>query len=184
MLDGNYMGDSQLIIEELERRRAAAGKEPLDAGMSVQDTATARLVRRTLEEALYFVGLYQRWVPDEGYRATSAEFAKFVPKLIIPLVRRMQRKKLYEQGTGRHTFDEVMAMGIADWDAISGTLGDKPFLLGDKPRIVDAGLYGFLEGTLSFPVDTPLRAHVRSKANLVAFRDRIRAQWWKDLPAA
>jgi glutathione S-transferase len=184
MLDGKYMGDSQLIIEELERRRKADGKEPLDAGMSAQDTATARLVRRTLEEALYFVSLYQRWVPDEGYRATAAEFAKFVPKIAIPFVRRMQRKKLYEQGTGRHTFDEVMAMGIADWDAIAGTLGDKPFLLGDKPRIADAGVYAFLEATLRFPVDTPLINHVRGKANLVAYRDRIRAQWWKDLPEA
>jgi glutathione S-transferase len=184
MLDGKYMGDSQLIIDELERRRAASGKEPLDAGMSVQDAATARLVRRMLEEALYFVGMYQRWVHDEGYCATAGEFAKFVPRIALPFVRRMQRKKLYEQGTGRHTFDEVMAMGIADWDAIAGTLGDKPFLLGDKPRIVDAGMYGFLEGTLRFPVDTPLTVHVRGTANLVAYRDRIRAQWWKDLPAS
>jgi glutathione S-transferase len=100
----------------------------------------------------------------------------------VPILRRIQRKKLHAQGTGRHTFDEVMAMGIADWDAIAGVLGDQPFVLGDQPRTADAGLYGFLETFLRFPLDTPIRKQLQGTANLVAYRDRIRARWWKDLP--
>ncbi len=182
-LDGAYMGDSQLIIAELERRRAASGGEALDAGMTARERGTAHLVRRTLEEGLYFVGLYMRWFPEDGYRAMAAEFATFVPKVALPLVRRMQKKKLYEQGTGRHTFDEIVAIGRADWDAIADVLGDNAFVLGERPRTIDATLFGFLEATLSFPVDTPLSQHVRSKANLLAFRERMRSRWWKDLQA-
>jgi glutathione S-transferase len=48
-LDGKLLGDSQLIIEELERRLAGAGKRPLDQGMSARDAAIARMIRRTLE---------------------------------------------------------------------------------------------------------------------------------------
>lgn len=180
-LDGAYMGDSQLIIAELEKRRASAGGEPLDAGLTPRERGTAHLIRRTLEEGMYFVGLYLRWIPDEGYRAMVQEFSKFVPKLALPLIRRMQRKKLHEQGTGRHTFDEVIAMGRADWDAIADVLGDNTFVLGDRPRTIDATLYAFLESFLAFPVETPLHEHARKTANLIAYRERMRDRYWKDL---
>lgn len=180
-IDGAYMGDSQMIIAELERRRAASGAEALDAGLTPRDRTTAHLVRRTLEEGLYFVGLYLRWIPDAGYRAMTQEFATFVPRLAVPIVRRMQRKKLHEQGTGRHTFDEVISIGRDDCDAIADVLGDNAFVLGERPRTIDATLYAFLEAFLAFPVETPLLQHVRTKTNLIAYRERLRSRWWKDL---
>ncbi len=183
-IDERYMGDSQLVIEELERRLTAEGKPALDAGISAHDRAIARVVRRTLEEGFYFVGVYQRWHSDEGYAEMAKEFKKFVPGFVLPLVRRAQRKKLHEQGTGRHTTDEVHAMGAADLDAVSELLGDKPFLLGDKPRTVDCTLYAFSEAVLAFPIDTPLKQRGNALANLVAYRQRIRDRWWKDLAAS
>jgi glutathione S-transferase len=142
------------------------------------------MVRRTLEEGYYFVGLYQRWGRDEAYAITRDAFKKFVPGLAIPFVRRMQMKKLHHQGTGRHTMDEAMAIGAADLDALAELLGDRPFLLGDKPRTIDCTLFGFLESTLGFPLDGPLRKRGESHANLVAYRKRIRDRWWADLPAS
>src|SRR6185312_9087855 len=85
-LDGKLMGDSQLIIEELERRLAAEGKHPLDEGLSARDHAISRLLRRTLEEAYYFIGMYARWKNDDGYAIQKQEFKKFIPGFIIPLV--------------------------------------------------------------------------------------------------
>jgi glutathione S-transferase len=182
-LDGQLMGDSQLIIEELERRLAKEGKRPLDEGLSRRDQAIARLVRRTLEEAYYFIAVYARWKTDEGYKIQREEFGKFVPKIIVPLIRRDLHKKLHHQGTGRHTYEEVVAMGAADLDAVAELLGDRPFLLGDAPRTVDATVFAFLEGTLGYPVDSELTKHAKSHSNLVAYRKRIRDTWWKDLPA-
>jgi glutathione S-transferase len=183
-LDGTLIGDSQLVIEELERRLAADGKRGLDAGLSPRDAALARLARRTIEEGMYFVGVYARWQYDVGYAAIKDEFNKLVPGIVVPIVRRQMRKKLHQQGTGRHAFDEAMAMGAADLDAIAELLGDKPYLLGEAPRVVDCALFGFLESVLGFPVDTPLRDRAAAHANLAAFRRRVRERWWKDLPDA
>lgn len=182
-VDGRVMGDSQLIIEELERRLAAEGKHALDEGLSARDAAIGRLVRRTLEEAYYFIAMYARWKTDEGYAIQREEFKKFIPGFIIPFIRRDILKKLHHQGTGRHSYDEVSQMGAGDLDAVAELLGDRPFLLGDKPRTVDATLFAFLEGTLGYPIDSELKKHAASHANLVAYRKRIRERWWTDLPA-
>lgn len=182
--DGQRMGDSQLIIEQLERGLVAEGKPPLDAGLSARDLATAHLTRRALEEGFYFVTIYARWRTDEGFAAMREELKKFVPGIIVPFVRRDTRKKLHSQGTGRHTLEEAMALGGGDLDACAELLGDRPFLLGDAPRTVDCTVFAFLEATLGFPVDTPLKARAASHANLVAYRKRIRDRWWKDLQGA
>lgn len=179
--DGTLVGDSQLIIEELERGLVAEGKPALDAGLSARDAAIGHLTRRALEEGFYYVTIYSRWKTDDGFAAVRAEFKKFVPGIIVPFIRRDIRKKLHSQGTGRHTLDEATALGGSDFDACAELLGDRPFLLGDSPRTVDCTLFAFLEATLGFPVDSALKARVASHGNLVAYRQRIRDRWWKDL---
>lgn len=178
VIDGKPLGDSQLIIETLEK---TLGDRALDKGLSARDHATSRFVRRTLEEATYFIGIYGRWKNDDGYAIVREEFKKFIPGFVIPFIRRESVKKLYHQGTGRHTYDEVVEMGAGDWDAIAELLGDRPYLLGDAMHTVDCTAYGFLEGTLGFPLDSPLKKRVSAHANLVAYRQRIRDRYWKDL---
>lgn len=41
-------------------------------------------------------------------------------------------------GIGRHSSDEVQKIGCDDVQAISDFLGDKPFIMGEKPTIVSA----------------------------------------------
>jgi glutathione S-transferase len=180
-LDGALVGDSQLVIEELERR---LGDRALDAGLSARDRALGRTVRRTLEEATYFVGMYFRWRTDDGYAVLAPEFKKMLPaafRIALPMIRRGIKKQLHKQGTGRHTVDEVAAMGAADLDAIAELIGDRPFLFGDAPRTPDATIFAFLESLLGFPFDSPLQRAAASHANLLAFRARVRERWWKDL---
>jgi glutathione S-transferase len=177
-MDGKHVGDSQLILEEIERR---LGDKALDAGLSPRDIAIARLTRRTLEEGTYFVAVLARWKLDTGFSATRTEFKKFVPGIVVGIIRRAQTKKLQQQGTGRHTPDEAMAMGAADFAAVAELLGDKPFFFGERPRTIDATVFAFVEGILGFPVDSPLKAAVQSHANLVAYRQRVRARWFSDL---
>jgi glutathione S-transferase len=182
-LDGKPLGDSQLVIEELERRLAAEHKSALDAGLSPRDAALARLTRRTIEEGFYFNLVYARWSLDDGFAAVRDELKKLVPGFVAPLIRRAVRTKLDGQGTGRHSRDEVMAAGAADLDAVAELLADRPYLLGDRPRVVDCTLYGFLEAVLGFPIDSPIKARAAAHANLVAYRARIRDRWWRDLSA-
>ena len=177
-MDGRLVGDSQLIIDELEAR---LGDRALDAGLAPREAALARVARRTLEEATYFIGVFVRWQMEEGWTVMRGEFRKQLPAIVVALIRRGQKKKLHLQGTSRHTAEEVMAMGAADFAAIAELLGDKPYFLGDKPRTVDASVFAFAEAILGFPVDSPLRAAVASHANLGAYRQRIRSRWFKDL---
>ena len=177
-MDGKFMGDSQLILEELERK---LGDRALDHSLTARDAAVSRVTRRTLEEATYFVGVYLRWQLADGYSAIRSEFKKMLPGFVVTFIRRSVIKKGWAQGTGRHTPEEAMAMGAADFTAVAHLLGDKPYLLGDQPRTVDATVFAFVEAILGFPVDSAMKAAVGSHANLVAYRKRIRDRWWKDL---
>jgi glutathione S-transferase len=60
--DGSYLGDSQLIIDHLKRKHG----DTLDAKLSAEDVAKGHLVRRTLEDSLYWVILQERWISDDG----------------------------------------------------------------------------------------------------------------------
>jgi len=180
-IDGGLMGDSQLVIEAIERR---LGDAALDAGLDARDHATGHVIRRMLEDGLYFVSMYNRWITPDGYAVLAPVFKQILPaplRILMPMIRRSVRKSLRAQGAGRHTTDELMAMGIADVDALALFLGDQPFLLGDKPRTVDATVFAFVTSLLGFPAESRLRTHALAKANLVAYRDRIAARWWPEL---
>src|SRR5262245_40622626 len=93
-LDGKFLGDSQLVIEELERRLVAENKKALDSGLSAHDAALARIARRTIEEGFYFHLAYIRWIDDAGFSAVREEFKKLMPGFVASLIRRNMRKKL------------------------------------------------------------------------------------------
>lgn len=176
-LDGTLVGDSQLVIEAL----IAKYGDRLDHALSPQQRATARIVRRALEEATYFVGLYNRWADPAGFAIVRPVFGNILPKplgLLLPFIRRRIVGSLHAQGLGRHTHDDIHAMGAADWSAISELLGDSPYFFGDRATSIDAVLFGFVTAATVFPYDSPLRTHVSSLGNLVAHRDRIRARYF------
>lgn len=176
-LDGRLLGDSQLILEELTRRHDIQ----LDTGLTPEQRATARAVRRMVEEGLYFVTLRLRWVEDDGYAVLYPAFSKLFPAPIAPvamaLVRRNVRRSAQAQGAGRHSREEVLAMGIADLFSVETLLGNQPYLLGDVPRSIDATLYAFLTAIQTMPVDTPVHAAARSP-RLTAYTTRIRERYW------
>jgi hypothetical protein len=49
------------------------------------------------------------------------------------MIRRRLRKTLQGQGIGRHSRDEITAIGIRSIDAMAAYLGDKPFFMGSAP---------------------------------------------------
>ena len=59
---------------------------------------------------------------------------------------------IYGIGTGRHSYDEVAAMGNESLESLSKIIGDKPFLLGNEPCEDDAAIFGLLaQGVYSSP---------------------------------
>jgi glutathione S-transferase len=74
----------------------------------------------------------------------------------------------------------VHAFGKRDLDALAGILGDRAYVLGDRPSTIDATAFAFLSSILDFPVVTPLTVAIRAHDNLVAFHRRMREQYLAD----
>ena len=180
--DGETVADSGMIIAHLVRKH---GVDP-DAKLDAHQRAVATAFTRLFEEHLYWAAIYTRWIDDAGWlRTREAFFGRLPPPLrqLVPaLVRRNMRRQLWDQGMGRHSRDEIMALGSADLDAVADFLGDKPFLMGGEASSVDATAYAFLANLLWAPPDSPLREHGRRRSNLEAYCQRMRDTWF-DPPA-
>jgi glutathione S-transferase len=98
--------------------------------------------------------------------------------MIPPLARRGLRKQLHAQGTGRHSRDEIYAIGCRDVTALAELLGEQAYFLGDAPSSIDATGYAFLANLLWVPIDLPIRAHAKTFANLEAYCQRMKARYF------
>lgn len=172
-LNGQLIGDSQLIIEALKKKFG----DKVDGHLTKQEWARGHLVRRTLEEGTYYVILHTRWAESAAWAGYQATFKSMFPPLlgnfIVPMIRKKTLNNLWAQGTGRHPGPTIYEIGKADLDAVATELGDKPFLLGDKPSSFDAAVFGFTSGIAAFPSDSPIKSHLAALANLAAYNQRM-----------
>ena len=172
--DGKIVADSGLIIDYLKSRYG----DPLDGALSNEDKAVALAFQRLMEEHLYWAAVHTRWVPNTAWRATRAAFFGRYPaplRWILPYVgRRGLLSQLQGHGMGRHSAQEIHALGCRDISAIADFLGDKPFMLGAQPTSLDATTYAFLANLLWAPIDSPLREHARALPLLDAYCQRLK----------
>jgi glutathione S-transferase len=174
-----FIADSSAILAHLE----AKSDSPLDRGLDASDETTsllrarAHVLKRTFEESLYFPLLWSRWADDEGWQELRPHIERIVPapvRWFVPgLIRRKVVSSLVAQGTGRHSRDEIYALGKADLEAVAAHLGDKPYFLGDELRTIDVIAYSFLANILLWPKPSPLTAAARALPTLDAYVSRI-----------
>ena len=178
--EGSLLGDSQLIIEHLKRKHG----DTLDAKLGAEEVAKGHLVRRVLEESLYWHIIQERWSAEEGWRLYKPIFEALFPPvvgaLVVPMMRRGVIKSMRTQGLGRHRPEEILEMGKADVSAVAAVLGDKPFLLGDHPTSFDAAFYAFIVSIIAFPVDSPLRKYTQGQQNLVRYCERFQQRFFTE----
>jgi glutathione S-transferase len=180
-VDGTIISDSSTIISHFEAQHAQA----LDIGMSPEEKAIALAFQAMFEEKLYFITAWARWADDAGWVSYQPAFQIYfknigVPSLMIPLVLNIARKKvvksIWTQGIGRHTPDEIYAMGEQILIAVSVYLGDKAFLMGPQVRTIDATAFAFLSGIIHVPIETPLKRAALALPNLLAYCDRMQTE--------
>lgn len=177
--DGTKVGDSNRIIEYLKGKYG----DPLDGDQAPVEAASALAFNRLIEEHLYWSGVIQpRWRhPDqfEIYIPYIVQGAEVTPELRVGLYAFRDRivAEFDGQGMGRRPDDEVLAFLRADLDALSTFLGDKPYLMGEVLRSVDASLYSTFRHIADSPWDWPGRDYARGKSNLVRYADRIRDEF-------
>lgn len=180
--NGRVVADSGFIINYLMETYG----NPLDAHLSPKQRGIMLGMRRLMEEHLYWVAFYFRWTDDNSWKVIKDIFFEDVPlpmRLIVPtLVRRSAIRDLYGQGIGRHSTDEVFALGCENIRAISDFLSDQAYLMGDAPTSLDAIGYAMLSNIAQVSLDSRLKTYVLTFENLVAYCDRMHARYWSDTP--
>jgi glutathione S-transferase len=178
--DGAAVGDSGLIIDHLKRKFG----DPLDAGLTPLQRARGLALTRLLEEHLYWAVLYDRWIAAPGWEMTRPAFFGGLPwplRVIVPYVaRRGIRAELRGHGMGRHTAEQIHALGIIDVDALAALLADQSYFLGEQPTSVDATAAAFLANMLMVPLETPIKAAAAAHPNLVAYCRRMAQRFFPE----
>lgn len=178
--DGTMVGDSTFIRTHIEQKYGI----DLDEGLDERQRAEAWAIERLLENHLCWAMVYFRWLVPENFEKGPAHFfdrvpeetrAKFREEAVANVASGMRA-----HGIGRHSQEEIVELGGRSLSALSALLGDKPYLMGDRPSGVDATALGILAGLFTPFFDSPLRRKGLSFANMVAYTDRLMRQYYPE----
>ena len=175
--DGTIFGDSTLIIARLSRRRGIDMDEPLDD----RQRCVSFAFRRMLDEHLYWVGVYSRSIDEPGWSTIRPMFFAKAPAPIRPfaaaLTRRGIASALRAQGTGRHSRDEIYALGGEDMQALSRLLGEDAYFFGsNRPTLLDLWVHAFVAEIVAPPIDSPIKKTTLALTNLNDHFQRLQAR--------
>ena len=178
---GKALGDSRFIMIHIK-----SNYKDLDKGLSDAELAASVAMQRLLEEHLFWVLLYSRWqYTDENWQVNKQAIFGGLPPIIRDIAAISWRPKIKRQifghGTGRHNTEEIFALGKQDIDALSASLGDKRYFLGNQPTTLDASAFGHLINIIGCPIESPLKEYGLSKNNLISYVDRIESEFYEDL---
>lgn len=172
--DGTAIGDSEVIIAHLKVKYG----DPLGEDLSAGDKAITHAFNVMFAERYYWAAMvYPRWVRPEHRALLTETWFGMIPKIlrgfIVRSIFKQVEKNAMGHGIGKHSEEEIFAMGLSDLRAVEAQLGDKDYLLGDRPREIDATAYAFLENTRGDIFPTPLSRYVESSPKLMAYIDRV-----------
>ena len=183
-LDGSRLGDSTFIIEHL---KVKTGKDP-DAHLSAEQRAIGLAFRRMMKENFYWVIVQSRYKDEPNwkiYKELVLTLLDGVPMEQRPMVCDMYKQRIegqmYGHGIGRHSAKEVYELGMADLKAVSEMLGNKPYLLGDRPSTVDATVYAYIANLLQTPVECAAKDYGLSLKNVVDYLERMELRYFPEL---
>ncbi len=166
-MEGETITDSSFILSWLESR----------FGIPRSVSPEGHAIQKMVEENLYWVILHSRWGSPEGWQYVRNQFSVLFPwrlgAVALPLIRRRLLRELYIQGIGRHSSEEIYAIGKSDIDCLSSFLGSKPYFLGDCWTALDATTYSFIKLILEAPYSNPLKEAGREHKNLVNYCNRL-----------
>lgn len=182
---GKEVADSQISLEYVLSKLP---EKDISAHLSPEQKAIGRSFRVLLEDHFFFILLLYRFVYGDlkflneiGF-PTKSWFIKFLQSVVLYLQRWHMWLQAYFQGIGRHSRDEIREMAFKDLESISNFLGEKPFMMGDKPSEVDCVLFGFSTVVMyGFPDNDELRRLlVDNFHNIVRHQERIKKKYWSD----
>jgi glutathione S-transferase len=173
-LDGELIGDTEIIIELLAQRYGI----DLDAGLTDEQKAVGLAWRRTFEEHFHQVLEWELFEHPAGAAYMRRSLTAKMPPVIGPVVYTMLqshlKKQLYARGVARHTPQIIEAKGRKDVNALADFLGDRPFLLADQPTLTDTAVFGLLAPMAYWSMETPVASYAKSVRPIASYCDRMR----------
>ncbi|MGY4305718.1 glutathione S-transferase [Bradyrhizobium sp. USDA 4369] len=177
---GELIADSTFIRAHIERRYGF----DFDSGLDVRARAQAWAFERMIEHHLYFALVGARWVDPVNFAKGPAHFFDGVPEDKREKLREDAQFRVAENylisGLGRHAPDEDVDLAARSLRALSVQLGDRPYLMGDRPCGTDATAFAVIAGILTPFFDSELRRRTETFGNLVAYADRMMAQYFPE----
>ena len=170
------IGDSQAIIDRLEKEAAAGSHRALDRDqLSAAQQDASQEVLDLVENKLYFSLLYSRFVMDEGWEHQIEEVKFGLPFFLwCCLPRRIRAEQIKKCAVHGCTNEDVAFMDVRAWlQRVTEVLGDTPFLFGDEPRVADCSLFGFLVLAKGDRHENPITTAIRENGQLVNFVARM-----------
>ena len=178
---GERIADSHFIRAHIERKYGV----DLDGGLDAGERAQAWAIERMLEN--HFNSAYGLRALDHPVRISTSGRRTSSMTSRSRCAPRCEKKcaagsptRLFEVGIARHTPDEIVELGDRSLMALSALLGDKPYLMGERPSGVDATMFGALAGILTPFFESALRRRAESYPNLVAYTDRLMRQYYPE----
>jgi glutathione S-transferase len=177
-VDGERIGDSTFIRGFLERTYGL----DFDEGLDARERAQAWAIERMAENQLYWVAVHARWLIPENFARGPAHFFDGAPEQVRAQALEEVRATVKAVGVGRHTEPEIVALGVRSLAALSVMLGEDRYLMGDRPCGADATVFGVLAAILTPWFDSELRDRMLGFGNLVAYVDRMMAEFHPEFP--
>jgi glutathione S-transferase len=170
------VGDSTFIRAHIEKHH----NFDFDAGLSTAERAQAWAIERMLEDHLYFTMVNFRWLDDENWHKGPSHFFDGAPEGVAKDARERVRMVQHGHGIGRHSHDEIAELADRSLTSLSIILGDKPYVMGEKATGVDATAAAMSAAMLTPFFTGEIRRRAERHANLIAYRDRMFAQYYPD----
>jgi glutathione S-transferase len=178
--DGQSIADSTFIRAHIEGKYGF----DFDAGLNQRDRAQAWAFERMIEHHVYWSLVGARWVNPDNFAKGPAHFFDGAPEDRREKLREDAQFRVAENyllsGLGRHAPDDDIELALRSIFALSVQLGEKPYLMGDKPCGMDATAFGALSGILTPFFESKLRAKAEQYDNLVAYVGRMMLQYYPE----
>lgn len=160
----------KLLSEEL--------KIDMESTLSLEQKSQSFAIRKMLEEYLYWILIYSRWIDEDNWPQTKKVYFGHLPPLInsiIPaMVRKDVKKASFYHGMGRHPKAKIYDMGKECFTQLSNQLGDKKFFFGDTISLLDITVFGFLSNIVfDFNTKGTLVNLIQNDPNLIAYIIRL-----------
>jgi len=175
---GEVIADTRFIIEYLENTY----NHDLDSSLNSTEKAVSEAFMRMLEELFYWTIVYNRWIDDRYWpdvkKIFFSDFPPLVKNMVSNILRKQVKRRLYEQGIGRHTSGEIYQIAESNLAALSNYLDDKPYFMGSEPTKLDATAYAFLANILQAELDSELKDIAMKYENLSTYCKRMQQQYY------